>query len=159
MPVKEVPIAYESHGQTFPTREAAERHSALIEAREQLESAQRKFQRLLAENAVTADGKPFHFGMYCDYWQVFQPWNSLPYLRKFCFICDNWRVRGDIDRPDVVEICGKSDRGNEMIWVPITELFCSQEKAEAELLAARRKWLAEKAAEIEESERAKRKGE
>jgi hypothetical protein len=122
MAVKEQPKQYESHGKTFDTRKEA-------------------------ESAVTADGVPFEFGVFHDYYHVEKPWGSLPYVRSFCYLAGAWSVR-DSDKPDVVEIA--EDRDGKRHYVPITELYADKGKAVAALMVAQGEWLEERRREIEE---------
>lgn len=147
MPVKVQPKQYESHGKTFDTHKEAQRHDELVAARVALEDAQRKYQRVLAESAVTADGVPFEFGVFHDYYYVAKPWGSLPYVRSFCYLAGAWSVR-DSDTPDVVEIA--EDRDGKREYTPITELYADKEKAVAALLVAQGEWLEDQRRQIDE---------
>ena len=152
MSVTRKPEYYVSHGKEFAAKAAAEHHSKLVMAREELEDAQKRFQRLLGESAITADERPFEFGLFHDYYQVFSPYDSLPYLRKFQYFCNAWAVREQIDKPDVVEIQDQYGKGADQknIWAPITELYHSFDAANVELRNRQRSWLAEKMSALAE---------
>lgn len=150
MPVKVQPTQFVSHGKAFDNQADAHRHDKLYQAREELEAAQRKFQRLLAENAVTADGHRFEFGVFRDYYHIVRPHMSRPYLRKYDYLCWNWSVREQVDAPEVVEIRDeRSDGSSNGGYVPIRELYADEKKARAALIRAQREWLEEQRREIE----------
>jgi hypothetical protein len=153
MSVKEQPTQYVSHGKAFDNRAEAERHSELVKAREALETAQRNFQRLLAESATTADGFPFEFGVFSDYHRLVKPCNARPYLRALTYMCWSWTVRDPVDRPGMVEIREEEALdGRPSVWVPIRELYRDRKAAEAALLAARREWINEETRGLEADE-------
>jgi hypothetical protein len=148
MAVKEQPKQYESHGKTFDTRKEAKRHDELVTAKQALEDAQDKYQRVLAESAVTADGVPFEFGVFHDYYHIVKPWGSMPHVDRLSYVAWGWSVR-DSDLPDQVEIADRRDDGKSR-YVPIKELYADRDKAVAALLVAQREWLEERRREIEE---------
>lgn len=150
MAITQKPIRFVSHGVEFDSREAAYRHDSLVNAREELEGAQRTFQRLLAESAITADGHQFEFGLFVDYYHVVKPYSSMPRLRKFTYLCLSWTVRESIEKPDVIEIYDDHDQKDvRPHFVPIPELYRTQEAADKALRVAQREWLEEQRQMIE----------
>jgi len=150
MPIKTVPAKFESHGKEFDTMGEAQRHSAICDARDELEEAQRKFERVLAEGCKTADGHPFRFGVFADYWSVFAPHRSMPHLVHTEYFCNAWRVR---EHPvnGALEICHEpSDSEKRGRWIEIRYLYAKEANANAALLAAQREWIADRHREIEE---------
>lgn len=151
MAVKESPKTYEAHGREFKTRKEAERHDQLYTAREAYQDAGKKYQRLLAESVKTADGVQFEFGVFRDYYYVTPYFYKMPEIDKVCYLCDSWAVRGNGEQD--VEIRDELQRdGSDKVhrpWVKITDLYYSREAAERALLAAREKWLADAAADVE----------
>jgi hypothetical protein len=157
MAVTTKPKTYESHGREFATLQAAERHDALYVAREKLEDAQRAFQSALAEDAVTADGHAFEFGVFRDYYRIVVPYWSMPHIEKTSYLCWSWAVRETVDAREVVEIREERGGGKTTDWVPIRELYADPKKALAALDAARRKWLADVGRQIEEDAKRERR--
>lgn len=87
MAVKPVPRKFEtSDGQEFDTKEEAERHDKLTEAKAEFDTAQRKLLVAFAETCKTADGHAFEFGWHkYSYIDQFIGW---PNLREIEF----WRA-------------------------------------------------------------------
>ncbi len=68
MAVSEQSVKYRaSDGETFNSKAEAERHDALIVARDKYEEAEKAFGILLAETTKTADGCVFEFGWFTYY--------------------------------------------------------------------------------------------
>ena len=151
MAVKTIKQRYESRGEEFDTKKEADRHEELCQARDDLHDAQRNYQRLLAESCKTADGFQFEFGVFHDYWQVFVPYGSVPYLRQTCYLCGSWRVQEDPSKIEISE--DPKDDKEYRWWVPITELYADRKNAMKALLAAKRKWLADRASDLAEEEK------
>lgn len=145
MPVETVPQKFKSNGREFSTPADADRYEKMCDARQKLEDAQRVFQQVLAENCKTADGFQFEFGILRDYQYVMIPYGSIPYLKRVNFSCWSWRVREDGETVEIREDDGKPDDR----YVSINRLFASEIKADAALLAARRKWMSERQAEVD----------
>ena len=80
MAVKQTKPTFQcSDGKEFPTQAEADRHEDLMVAKDEYETARRKFGIALAKTQKTADGKPFEFGIMRNYWYI-RCWNSLPRL-------------------------------------------------------------------------------
>lgn len=154
MAVKESPRTFTAHGRDFPSKAAAERFDKLEAARQDLEAAEHKYEQLLAENAITADGEAFKFGVFADYWRITNPIYSMPQIVKLEYMCRDWRVR-DRERADgkhEIEIRHYSWKEKDQPFVPISELYADRDKAEAAHFAAQRAWLAERSAEVDKYE-------
>lgn len=148
MSVTAVPQKFKSHGREFATVEEAHRFDRLWLARENLETAQRAFQRSLGESAKTADGQLFDFDGYHCYWHVFKPFGSIPRIEQFTYTCWSWSVKED---GETVQIKVESSDGKESWqtrYIDIAELYSSEAAATAMLIAAQEEWLKERAAEI-----------
>lgn len=146
MSVKTTPVQYESNGRKFKTETEAKRFDAICTAREELECAQRKFQRVLAESAKTADGEPFRFGVFCDYWHVFKPWNTMPRLEKFCYMCLSWSVKEDGETIQIRE--DENADPHKRRYIDIAELYASETVGRKALIVAQEEWLEERMEDI-----------
>jgi hypothetical protein len=95
MGVKKSPQTFQtSDGFEYDTEEEAERHEAVATAKQNYEGARDAFCRVLAESQKTADGVPFEFGVFRDYWFILE-WDGFPRLHKVCFLCmrnDNFEL-------------------------------------------------------------------
>lgn len=80
MAVKEVPQRFKTtDGVEFATKAEAERHQAVVDANQQFEKAQRQLALATIESYKTADGQPFEFSLFVDYYLVVEGigWPSL----------------------------------------------------------------------------------
>jgi hypothetical protein len=151
MAVKKVPQVYEtSDGLEFESKKQAERHEALIEARELFEGARERFGERLAQTQKTADGVSFEFGICRDYWVVVPCWAGLPRLRKiwFSYMGDQ---RFEISEDDEITLLysEREDGHGSRTRYKISDLYYSEKEAKKALLAAQQKRLEEFTEEVE----------
>ena len=116
-------------GNEYDTKEEAERHDALWNARNEFDNARKKFGKLLAETQTTGDGEAFEFG-WRSYWYVTPTWGGFPELRTIRFS----EYQFDFDDSDVFQIFNIED-GNRKRYA-ISDLYVSKHKARAALIAA-----------------------
>jgi len=145
---------YEVHGREFEDPAKAKAFELLLTAKEAYEDARKQLGRVLAESFVTADGHPFRF-QHWTYYYIFRPCGSLPRLVEVSFLywSRNFEAYQYGEETDLVLYTSHDPWGNERenkIGYPIRELYAHRDKAEEALQIARRLWLREELAELDQ---------
>jgi len=93
-----------SDGDEFDDEASAEKHETLISAKAAYESARDRYARILWETQITADGQPFKFGLWRNYYFVseFTDW---PFIHSVEFMLSSTYA---LDEDDALEV--KRDR-------------------------------------------------
>lgn len=150
MPVEEVPSQFKaSDGQSFSTKQAAERHEALVSARQAFEQIQRQYYQALAQTGRTADGALFTLEGWNSYYHLTTDYAFMPVVRQVSFYAyaDFDTVR---EEDQMVLVVRDYDQGRYTFRrYRLADLYASEAHADRALLTAREAWLAERAAEVE----------
>ena len=139
---KREPIYECIDGRQFPTQEDADRHEALATAEHDFLEARQRLGVLLAKSQKTADGKPFEFDVYDDYFYVSPGWQGMPHLHTVSF----GHERFDFDAQDRFQLIVRE--GEKERRYAIADLYASKDEAERALLTAQEAWLAERTEEV-----------
>jgi hypothetical protein len=141
-----------SDGREFDTKKEAERHEAVITAVKEYEDAKHRLGRCLAEREKTADGQPFDFAHWGDYFYVTPGYGGMPGLSRVSFYV--WTCTFDVDGLERVTI-----RQHRQVGPPyqdrveeyrIRDLYADERAARRALLKAQGEWLTERAKEVAE---------
>lgn len=146
MGVNEIPQKYRtSDGREFNTKSEAEQYDAILIARDEYKAAQRKLGLLLVQSQKTADGRPFEFGRWGDYYYINPYFNEWPTIETVSF----WGWRFEFAERDGCVLISHERNGR---WESyrIDALYADKDAAERALLDAREARLAERAAEVAE---------
>ncbi len=156
--VESTPVKYKSSdGQEFETEDEAQSHEKLIEAKERYEAARSAYGQILHESQKTADGCPFEFSIFADYWYIADSW-KFPQLDKVSFFRGNCDLN---DEDETVIIQHHDDyRGNRHFTnYSIGELYRYKKNAQVALLAAQKECLQELSKSVKQLEHVvRRKG-
>ena len=139
-----------SDGQEFNNETEAQRHDALITAREEYKTALAKLNRCIAETARTADGHLFTFGVWQTYHYVTPGYFSMPALAEVPYLGWNWDLN---EYDDAVEIVIREGTDNRVRAFKIGDLYMSKRAAQVALIKAQKEWLKEREEQIAENER------
>lgn len=117
-------------GEEFETERAAKAHNDLLDAKADFERAGRTVVRMLAGNAVTADGEPFDLSNSRSYWMVVGGiWNRPQihevYLYPYHLTVETDRTNGALVVLDYVDL-GQKQQINRY---RVSDLYRSKEKA------------------------------
>jgi hypothetical protein len=149
MGVREIPQTFRtSDGREFTDKGEAERHEALVEAKREYDTARAVLGRRLAETQKTADGRPFEFGVFGDYYFVTEGWSGMPELLTVSFFGNNFSI--DEHRIAEVVILQRAQGRDRDSEYRIADLYRGKAAAERALLEAQEAWLAKKTAEVAE---------
>jgi hypothetical protein len=146
MAVKESPRTFRaSDGREFSSKRDAERYEMLLQAKRVHDNAKAVLCRALAETQKTADGVPFEFGVFKDYYYIME-WDGFPHLRQVDFVCmhgaDDFVLHAD-GTISLVDTRAEGRRREHRI----SELYCARQAALKALIDVREKRLAELAAD------------
>jgi hypothetical protein len=132
-------------GETFKTKAAAERHSAVVDAARELEEACNKVRIALGKKALTADGQPFTM-TYGEYWRVVPSWAGKPTLQSLTIYARHMSV--DVERERVL-IREYDHQRKDYIQYEIGELYADEREAKKALAVALREHIADAQAELD----------
>lgn len=129
-----------SDGSSYTTKADAEKRESVVAAIQELKDASEKVGLLLAEGAMSADGKPFEPGKWREYWHLVNFYGQWPKLEKIDLY--PYYVSVELERNDpaillrVYENQSRgSDYGNYRTF-RINELYLDESAARAALIAA-----------------------
>lgn len=151
---KKLPELFEAKdGVKFKTQAEAERHEAMVDAKQTFQAARRRWTKALTETHKTADGADFVLNGIWDYWYVRQWAGQMPYVVRVSFSLWDCTL-DDSDRAEIwVEEGTGSNRTRQCYCV--AELYRhhgNANKALAVELKAFRDELSRRIREIEEGE-------
>ena len=110
------------------------------------QAARRNFGDLLAESFRTADGVPFAFGIFRDYYYVAPGWGEEPCIRAVGFICGSWEY--DLDKYHETGhfrlVTTDAANNNRRTEYDIADLYYHKGNAERALVVAMRDWMQRK---------------
>lgn len=140
-------------GREFESESDATAHEELRGLKAAYEEARQAYARKLWETQKTADGVPFRLDTFNKYYHIADYFGFPSWLPVSFYI---WAC--DLDDEDEATVRQQPDSGREG-WetYKISELYYYKGNAERALLAAQRRWLAKKQAEM--GDLAKRLGE
>lgn len=151
MPVTEQTEFKTSDGRKFSDKREAEKHDALILARQEYKDALRKMNRLIAETTRTADEHLFELVGFHTFYFVAHGWNSKPVLTEVPYIGYNWNLQERHDAVVIVVDRDGSSQTRQRYEYPIGDLYYEKSKALRALVQAQADWLTERRQEIEET--------
>jgi hypothetical protein len=133
-------------GKKFKTAEEADRHDAILTAKDEYETARRKLAIVLLANEQTADGQPVdicNMTLYCVVNKFYAP-----VLQECHFRWGAWDW--GLDHNDRVELHFRLDGGDKerQVTVSLDDLYADVDKARQAVIEAKRKILDEKLAEL-----------
>lgn len=147
MAIKEQRKFKTTDGREFDDEGEAQKHDALIVAREAYRVALHKMNQLIAETTRTADGELFEFGIWQTYYYVTEGFNSMPQLMEVPYLGWNWELS---EYDDAVEIITERDTDNRRMTYKVNHLYRDKKKALDAMIVAQRAWLQERTDEIAE---------
>ena len=143
-----------SDGKEFVAKAAADKHDAILKAKDEYETARRKLAIALLANEKTADGAPVDIcsvTLYCVVNKFYAP--ALQECH-FCWGVWDWGLN-DNDRVELYFKVGCGDKERQVI-VNLDDLYADVDEARRAVLDARRAIINEKLAELAEAEKAPR---
>jgi len=145
MPITKRPQTFEaSDGAEFATEAEAKRHQALLDASRDFRSAEKIYHQAIAKTQKTADGRPFEFGVFRDYYLIHW-WGDRPRLVTIDFI-----GRDSILEDGKLYLVPGPDKRQAVPRVAVEELYVDRLAARKELLRRLEEWIADVNREIEE---------
>jgi len=138
-------------GKEFPTEAEADRHDAILKAKDEYETARRKLGMLLLANEQTADGMQIEIGektLYCVIGQHYAP------VAQEChFYWNSWDWQ--LDHKDRVELRFRLTQGKDerLVTVKLSDLYAKRDNARQAVLEAKRQIIKDKQDELAELER------
>ena len=141
-------------GAKFTDPQAAERHEAIVTAMHAYQAARRNFGDMLAESFRTADGVPFEFGIFRDYYYVTPGWDGVPMIHTVNFNCGNWEYQLDEYHETGRFSLATIDRGdnNRRTEYKIADIYRHKANAERALVETMRAWVKGKQDDLAELE-------
>lgn len=134
-------------GREFSSREAAEAHEAISTAYLAYERARMILGDLLAKLERTADGQPFRFGVFHDYFYINPAWGGRPHLETVNYCGRNWEYNlEEYSETGEIKLL-QTNNGRESAY-RVSELYVSKAKAEAALIPLLEEWLEKQRVEI-----------
>ena len=145
MAVKEVPTKYTTtDGREFNSKDEAERHDALITARDAYEFARHRFAECLARTQRTSDGHLFDFNGIRTYYYVSYNFWGMPALSEVPYMGRFWDFD---DRDGFVFNYKDGDRWREYA---IRDMYADKREAEKAVLEAQERRLQDYSEQVAE---------
>jgi len=134
------PIMFKTtDGLVFVDELEARKHEALIEAKDEYETARKRYAGFLFESQKTADNQAFQFGIFHTYWYIAEIF-YFPSLISVQFHIRNCELD---DNDHVVILRHETDNARGFVRYRISDLYMHKENAEIALLAAQQERLSE----------------
>lgn len=145
-----------SDGKKFKDKGEAEKHDALATARAEYNTALRNLNQRIAETTRTADGYLFQFGVWKTYYYVTPGFFDMPRLAEVPYLGWNWDLN---EYDDAIEIVTRESNEQRHHAYKIGELYTDKKKGIAALIEKQKAWLAEREAQVVETEARFKRGE
>lgn len=129
----------------FASESDAKKWDEVLAAKETLDNAIRRVSNLLGESAKTKDGHAFEWSMLKDYFLVHEIYGREPSIEKLSIYVHYATVEDDSRTPGlVIRLYEPNDRnGRNYRDIRIDELYDSEKAANAELIAAYERYVAD----------------
>lgn len=149
MAVKQVPQIFKtSDSEEFDSQDDAERHEAVLTAKEIFETAAREYGEAMLGEAVTADGERFDLALSCQYYYIAGRYGGgMPRLQSTYFY--RWNCCYDL-RGGLTITQRQSDSWQAC---PVKELYRHKTNAERALIVAQRERIREFTEQVDEEEK------
>jgi hypothetical protein len=139
MAVRSVPEKYVAcDGSEFESKVEAERHDTLISAQRQFDNAKDRLRQAIIRTYKTADGLPFDFGLFHDYWYVADGFHW-PALSQVSFMGYQQEYR--ISEHDESRLLLVEKQNGRDVHYDVSQLYANRKDALVALLAARKRRL------------------
>ena len=127
-------------GQTFDSKEEAERHDEIARLKRAYETARDEFGLAVLRGQKTADGKLFKIAPGPDYYLLLKPWYSPPRIVSVHFYWTHWDwFLGDNEELKLRVKVSVAGRGEETMDIGVSDLYAKRENAIDAFLVANQK--------------------
>lgn len=136
-----------SDGEEFDSCDDAERHEAVLAAKESFETAAREYGEIMANEAQTADNERIELFCMHDYFYINPNYFGIPDVRRVSFY--RWNCHYDLR--DGLTISQETD--GKYHHYPAKELYRHEKNAQRALIAAQRKRIQEFTDQVDREEK------
>lgn len=138
MAIKQIQQSFRtSDSEEFKTQDDAEKHEAVLTAKENFETAAREYGEAMLDEAVTADGERFELSSMCDYYHINTNYFGMPNIRQVSFYL--WNCHYDLR--DGLTISQQLE--NKYHSFAVKELYRHEKNAKRALIKAQRERIQE----------------
>lgn len=137
MPVKKIPQVWEtSDGEEWETEKEANARQKLLDAKANFDAAERAYGQVLAETQKTADGYPFEWGVFSDYWRPTAWADGRPSIARISVVGRETSLSNG-----EVSIVPYTENG-QRLTCKVSELFRRESNAKKDLVKRMEQYLA-----------------